>query len=462
MINKIFNFINKHIYLIVIIILIIQMSLIFSNQFIRMFNSDEFESIQVAWKISQGQSVYTDFFEHHHPFFYYLLTPLIMLGQESMLSIYLSRLLIFVNLLIIYFLTYKIASLVTNKLSALFSLLILNNIIYFVVTVTEIRPDNPQVTFSLLSLWLLLLSFKNNSKLNLSLSAVSLAVSFLFLQKAIFFIAPIALIILWRLKQKQLKISDILFFAFFFIVPLGSYVIYLLITSNFTTYITNFWMFNLLINVDHPILKFYIILFATNLISWFLFSLGLYYSYKNKKQILLYLSFIAIFILLAMIFKPSKLNQHYTIIAPLVAIVAASGLNFISQKEKSITFIIILILSIFPLVFLSTIQIKSSNYEQLKRVQYVLDNTAKDDCVFDGSNYFNLFRHDMDYLWFSLRFAVPTMKKLIGYEYDVYKLIDEKKPKIIWRSNLKLSDPRIKENYTFSEVYDDLLIRNKE
>ncbi len=462
MINKIFSFINKHLYLIIIIILIVQVGLIFSNQFTRMFNSDEFESVQVAWKINQGQSIYTDFFEHHHPFFYYLLTPLVHLGQEPIPTLYLARLFIFVNLLILYFLTYKIASLLLNKSLACFSLLILNNIIYFLVSVTEIRPDNLQITFSLLSFWLLLLAFKNNSKLILALSAVSLAVSFLFLQKAVFFIAPIGLILFWRLKQKKLKIPDILIYVFFFIATLGPYIIYLLISGNFSVYITNFWLFNFFINVNHPATKFYFFLLVTSPISWFLFSLGLYSSYKNKKTALLYLSFIVVFILSILIFKPSKLNQHYTIIAPFVAVMAAYGLNFIFQKEKRATQIIIVFLAIFPLVFLPIVQFKASNLEQIKRIKYVMNKTSEDDFVFDGSNYFNLFRNDIDYFWSSLRFAVPTMKRLTGYEYDVYESIDKVKPKIIYKSNLKLSDPRIKDNYTFSDVYDDILIRNKE
>ncbi|MCK5358359.1 MAG: hypothetical protein KAJ48_08180, partial [Elusimicrobiales bacterium] len=210
------------------------------------------------------------------------------------------------------------------------------------------------------------------------------------------------------------------------------------------------------------ILKFYFLLLITNILAWPLFLLGLIRARKERQQPFLFLGFISLFILLALIPTPFKLNQYYTVIAPLSALVAAFGFQYTIDRNKKIAALILIFLSVYPIAFLIAAQIKASNAEQLARVEYILANTLPNDKVFDGANYFNLFRDDIDYLWFGLRYTVPTMKKLIGYEYDVYKLIDEKKPKIIWRSNLKLSDPRIKENYTFSEVYDDLLIRNKE
>jgi len=462
MINKILNFINKHFYLIIIIILIIQVSLIFSNQFIRMFNSDEFESIHVAWMMSQGQSIYTDFFEHHHPFFYYLLVPLIIIGKSSIFTLYLARLLIFVNLIAIYFVTYRIACLVKDKYFALLSLLILNNFIFFLTTVVEIRPDNLQLSFGLLSVYLLLLFFKKTRVLFLFLAAISLGVSLLFLQKAIFFIAPIFLFLLFAKRKKKISFSNILIFIVGLLTPLVPYSIYLVLSGNLNVYIQNFWLFNLLVEIRQPILKFYYSLLITNILAWSLFFFGLVRVRKVSERSLLFLGFISLFILLALVPTPFKLNQYYTVIAPLLAIVAAFGFHYIIEKKKKIAATILVFLVIYPIVFLITVQVKASNTEQLARVNYVLDNTMPDDKVFDGANYFNLFRDDIDYLWFGLRYTVPTMNKLNGYEYDVYKSIEKEKPKIIWQSNLKLSDPRIKDNYSYSKVYDNILIRNED
>ena len=436
--------------------------MIFSNQFVRIFNSDEFESIHVAWMMSQGMSIYTDFFEHHHPFFYYLLVPLIILGKSSIFTLYLGRLLIFVNLLFVYFITYKIASLIKDKYFALISLLILNNFIFFLTTVTEIRPDNLQLSFSLLALYFFVLYIKRSRVLFLSLTALSLGVSLLFLQKAIFFIAPIFLFLFFQVWKKKKRGKSIYIFLASLLVPIIPYFIYLFVTGNLNVYFQNFWLFNLLVEIRQPILKFYFSLILTNILAWSLFFYGLVRARQEKKQILLFFSFIALFILLALVPTPFKLNQYYTVIAPLAAMVAAFGLQYIIDKNKKIAAIILILLMVFPVVFLVAGQIKASNTEQLARVNYVLDNTVPGDKVFDGATYFNLFRDDINYLWFGLRYTVPTMKKLNGYKYDVYESIEKEKPKIIFKSNLKLSDPRIKDNYTFSDVYDDLLIRNKE
>ena len=33
-------------------------------------NHDELEAVHTAWKIVQGEVIYADFFQHHHPLFY--------------------------------------------------------------------------------------------------------------------------------------------------------------------------------------------------------------------------------------------------------------------------------------------------------------------------------------------------------------------------------------------------------
>ncbi|MCK5211324.1 glycosyltransferase family 39 protein [Candidatus Parcubacteria bacterium] len=462
MINKTLNFISRHFYLIIIIALIIQVALVCSNQFIRMFNSDEFESIHVAWMMSQGQSIYTDFFEHHHPFFYYLLVPLIIIGKSSVLTLYLARLSIFVNLLFVYFITYKIASLIKGRNFALISLLILNNFIFFLTTATEIRPDNLQLSFSLLALYFLILFFKKSRVLFLVLTAASLGVSLLFLQKAIFFIAPVFLFLLLLVWKKKISGRSVFIFLISFLFPIIPYFVYLALSGNLNVYLQNFWLFNLLVEMRQPIIKFYFSLLITNILAWSLFFLGLVKARLEKEQFLLFFGFISLFILLALAPTPFKLNQYYTVIAPLLAMVAAFGFHYIKDRNKKIAAIVLVLLTIFPAVFLVAVQIKAPNTEQLARVNYVLDNTVPGDKVFDGATYFNLFRDDIDYLWFGLRYVVPTMKKLNGYEYDVYESIEKEKPKIIWTSNLKPSDPRIKNNYNYSEVYDNMLIRKEE
>jgi len=43
----------------------------------RWFNPDEFEHVHAAWCVGKGMAPYRDFFEHHTPWFYYVLAPLV-------------------------------------------------------------------------------------------------------------------------------------------------------------------------------------------------------------------------------------------------------------------------------------------------------------------------------------------------------------------------------------------------
>src|SRR5215471_2836113 len=41
----------------------------------RIFDPDEFEHAHAAWRMFEGQVPYKDFFEHHTPWYYYVLRP---------------------------------------------------------------------------------------------------------------------------------------------------------------------------------------------------------------------------------------------------------------------------------------------------------------------------------------------------------------------------------------------------
>jgi len=71
---------------------------IFLNSIFRFFYTDEFEAIHTAWKILQGEKIYVDFFQHHHPLLYLLLIPFIYIFGESITAILIIRILFFLHL----------------------------------------------------------------------------------------------------------------------------------------------------------------------------------------------------------------------------------------------------------------------------------------------------------------------------------------------------------------------------
>ena len=59
----------------------------------RHFGHDEFECIHSGWKILNGERIYEDFFQHHHPFYYYVNAAVIKVFGETVASILIMRLL---------------------------------------------------------------------------------------------------------------------------------------------------------------------------------------------------------------------------------------------------------------------------------------------------------------------------------------------------------------------------------
>ena len=96
---------------------------------------------------------------------------------------------------------------------------------------------------------------------------------------------------------------------------------------------------------------------------------------------------------------------------------------------------------------------QDKNTVQLDKIKYVLEHSKQTDKVYDGSIYFNLFREDVDYFWFSVRpkGVVETYQSIKPREYDIYKLIETKKPKIIYAKYLDVNNKIIKDNYYLTE-----------
>tara|TARA_Y100001958_G_C20755854_1_gene238132 strand:- start:23 stop:520 length:498 start_codon:yes stop_codon:yes gene_type:complete len=102
------------------------------------------------------------------------------------------------------------------------------------------------------------------------------------------------------------------------------------------------------------------------------------------------------------------------------------------------------------------------NKFQLKKIEYVLSLTDTNDLVYDGDIQFNLFRRDLDFFWYSIREktgGLATFQKLKPYKYDIYELIEQKKPKVISNYKLDINNPLILSKYKIDHLYDDLLIR---
>lgn len=431
----------------------------------RKFVHDEFEAIKSAWKIYSGELIYVDFFQHHHPFLYFLLTPLFWLFGESTTVVLAARLVILFFALGIFLSTYKIAKLLFSKQVATVSVILLFAATMFVDKAIEIRPDIPQTFFGLISIFLLFNYFASGRIRRLILSALSLGIAFLFLQKILFLAFLLYGLLVWRFFKRQLTPWALLIFPSVFLGTWSSYCLYLLLMDQFSQYFFFNFDYNLAKLERHhyqtrELLKHLTTKYnAIALISLVFFPL----TKKNQTQWEFALMTGGLLTVTAL--HRTQYAQYYLTVIPLLAILAASGWEHLTKRQPVVALLgLAMVLAGSTAVYINDI-VKRPNGWQLKRIAYVYKQTDKMDYVYDGDILFNLFRKDLDFFWFGVGagHSLDKYRLFKSYEYNIYALIDKFKPKLISDYAIdNLDNPVIRDHYVQSDRYKGIYLRTSD
>lgn len=436
------------------------MCVVLVSSLVRDFNHDEFEKVHTGWKVLHGEKIYEDFFQHSHPFFFYYLALLIKIFGETTLALILLRLSILLMLILILIITYRLGLMVYGKKAAYISILLLGSAQIFTNRAIEIRPDVSQTMFGLLSLYLLLLYFENRSLKYLFLSSFSLAISFLILQKAIFLMALVGCLLAINVYKKQISYRDFFTFPLVFLLVLVPYFIYLICSDSLWSYFTFNWLINTKFARRFSAFNSFGFALRTSTLLCIFYYVGLRYFTKtpNQKRVgwfslgLLGSTFLA--------FAPYK--QYFMIAMPLVAIISAGAIHAIFERKPGLMLLVLFFAVVVPTIFL-LIRAGETNKSQLQTVKYVLSITDEDDFVYDGNSFFNVFRKDIDFFWFSLRPRIgglDTYKTMADYKYDIYESIEKYRPKVISNYQIEnMEDYSIAEHYKESEQHKGLFVR---
>ena len=453
------------------VLLGLSVGLLFFVSLNRFFDHDEFEAMHTTWKLSQGQAIYTDFIQHHHPFTYYTLRPLYTFFGGTADVLIAARAVIFVAFAAMLALTYLITwEVYRNHLTAVLGTLFLSFTALFTAKAVEIRPDVPMCLLGLLGAYLVVRFFRTRALWLLVTSGVVFGVSILYLQKGIVFAGLVGLVLLARwLFGRDLKFSEGLLFAGSVILGVLPYVLYLLFSGELQNFI--FWNFSyntlyyqlrgwegdkLATNLNQ--------LFNTNPIILLFFAVTLFLL--RKKRLEWELLFLAAGVFGFSLLTGRQNPQYYLLAFPSMAVLAARGFAELLGSRRSLAALTLLFIAVMPLVGQAKNAFQYTNEEQLEKIQYVLDLTKPTDRVYDGNIRFNLFRPDVDFIWFMAGEpykAAETLAILKDYDYNVYRAIAEYKPKVISDFGIdNMNDPRIAEHYTQSPEYEDLYLRKPE
>jgi hypothetical protein len=427
------------------------------------YDPDELEAIHTAWKMAQGERIYLDFFQNHHEGLYILLLPFIHIWGDSLAAMQAIAVFVFGLFLLQLWLTYLIAAHVFNREIGLLSAMLLSaNLVFW--EAMNIRPDSPQTLFGLIAVYIFLVHQRRPGIGKLLLSAVSLAVSFLFLQKAIFLVFLLGCIQLALLLRKKMKPTHFIGYWAGFAAVLAPYFLHHFLHTTWTTYWTCNWLFNLKYTVHlsaHTVNKFLLSSYLENMVMLIFFVAGLWNCLKDPPRRML--AFLAVG-LFAFSFKTNVLGPQYFMMAlPFMAIVAATVPYALMSANRGMGLTAMICLCLLPARVAYLNSHTDARESQWLPIEAVLKNTTPEDRVYDGLMGFNVFRKDLDYFWITVEpfnQYLRTYRQFAPYDYDLLALIDTCKPKIISSAGIPdMQDPRIANHYVPLPEMDDLWIR---
>ncbi len=428
------------------------------------YGHDEFEHVHTAWKMLRGERIYLDFFQHHHPLLYVYLAPVIALFGENCVTVPLCRVAMLPWFAGMLAATYLLAAgIFGNKCVGLLAVLTLLGNEPFVVSGTQIRPDVPQTFFEILGLALLYPPPGKSAASRYWLSGLSFGVSYICLHKAVFMIAPAVLLVLWRIRVREAGWKAMGLLLLGIAIPIFPFYAWIIAQGAFEMYYFVCWPLNAHFLNHFSFLPIALYVFSVQPLSFAFAAVACCCFLSKEKHWELVFVAACLFGSLTVVRDPYR--QYWLPILPMVAILASYGMLMALHRRPLAPLILVAVsIGIPAIVFDCSLARCDESFQQLQKIQYVLDNTAPNDLVYDGDARFNVFRNDIDYFWYNVgeNHFLATYQTLRKYHYDVYELIDKKKPKLISSFAISnLEDPRIKRHYSKSERYDDLFIRTR-
>ena len=406
----------------------------------RIFWDDEIEHIHAAWYVQDGQVPYRDFFEHHHPLLWFLLAPLIGLCGETLLVPAVARLWMLLLAAGIAWLTWRIARLAGGDAgTGLLAAAVLFSNCMFLPCVIEVRPDVPMVFLALAALERLLVFMKEGRAKQLLAAAFLAALSFLFLQKAIF-LFPVAALLLCAWKRSA-RVPTALFLksvAVFFL-PLILFAAWLFFSGAGRDYFLFNWRLNVQRQGAYHLWLDVGRLALINVVFW-LSVLPAFFRALRPDRSSAAMRIVAWFagtVLAALWIMPNPADRHFLLVLPLLSVMVSgwAGEQPLARFRSGAAAIYLAGLLVFPLPFLVG-QGFPWNGAQLEKMDFVLRHTPANEKVHDGRNDFNLFRPDLHYFWFQTDPGemLDQYRRVCGgvrSVYDVCRLIDAHRPRFV-------------------------------
>jgi len=415
---------------------------------------DELEHLHASYFITQGALPYRDFFEHHHPLFLFLLTPLVaFLPQNSVLVLYASRLLMTAFSVGSFYYLYKLAKdFLGDKLCALISILVFLSFYPALYMFSITKPDTVMHFLFACGLYYFFSYAQTLKAKPLIIAAASLTLSFLFLQTAAFMIAPLGLIALYILCKNPAQIKNFLYASVLPILFIGTFALYLYATDSFQDYFRLCWIFNSsffsLLNFRLPsILPDFIIYILLGYIAY-----GYLIFTKRTNFYIHSLAFLLSFALLKNAVYPNYYPRYLLPCFLYTSFLIAAAMKYAASIAHNY------LKAALALILAINITITFALYNNRSSLQVLKLIKPEDSCLSFYANEQNIYQPLISYYWYA-----PSISSVDDYlfnrtpEYDITKLTEEQKFKYILYNRIaykqKVPVPREDADEKFKQTY---------
>ena len=412
---------------------------------------DELEHLHATYLITQGLVPFRDFFEHHNPLLWGLLAPIItFLPQNTILIIYVTRLLMAVFSTGTIYYIYKIAySFFGGKTCAILSILIYLSFYPSIYMFFTIKPDTLLYFFFIFGLYYFLLYMQTLQAKPLIICTFALTLSFLFLQTAVFMIIPVAIIALCFLYKNPLQYKNYLRSIPIPMLLCGSFILYLYLTDSIQEYFQLCWLLN---SKFYSLLDYKISNMVLPFIPYILLSISAYFYLVLTKKDNIYIRTVALiffFSILKNIIYPT-FSPHYLV----PSFLCASLLLGSVLKNLRFPGFKIVKIALFTLFFTNTIIIICTHHHWYN--MRTLNSIKPQDTSLSYNKYKirNIYQAERHYYWF-----IHEIEAIDNYlfnrkpNYNLTKIVNEEKFKYIFykkESNILLknsTDEKLKKIY---------------
>ena len=417
-----------------LILLCLNIGILFMYAYIHIVNMDEREHLYASYMVHNGYLPYRDFFEHHHPLLWYIFAPFLYFCDNTPYIWYVIRTFGMAVILGCAYYVYKLMHLISdNKQSALIAVLIYLSFDIVHISGTEFRPDNLMILFLLAGLYNYLRYKKELKWPLLACSYTLFFLSFFTLQKSLFMLIALALIITYdAFKNNHTRHQIFLTLA----IPLGLtliYLIYLYYTDTLKDYFELNWLIYLHHSVNYNLIKWH---------SYIIPLIGVLCTLIPNKSKLPYLSTIKFLYLAEIItLSLSATSPQYLLpLYPFLAIILAVTISTIKKEYGYIGIFIIFILttgfSFYNIYKYPQVPLQGAVH--LSKI--IISNSKKNDLIIPDMLWSGGLRKSAyGYYWFGLEGDARLDYKIFHRHTfpNINLIIQSRKPKIIANTDIR-------------------------